>query len=96
MPESVYDTFKKHAKAGSDKQAAWEKMWKVPWPREMSSCLRAYGSSLLNAFLHILSDIYICFVFTKYNMIYYGLIWFYVVICKNSCNKSTIVFIYCL
>eukprot|EP00438_Fugacium_kawagutii_P003114 Skav225185 [mRNA] locus=scaffold716:18904:22020:- [translate_table: standard] len=28
VPEQVYDTFSKHAKAGAEKQAAWEKMWK--------------------------------------------------------------------
>ncbi|CAK9013839.1 unnamed protein product [Durusdinium trenchii] len=28
VPEQVYDTFRKHAKAGSEKQAAWNKMWK--------------------------------------------------------------------
>ena len=30
VPEQVYDTFSKHAKAGAEKQAAWEKMWKAP------------------------------------------------------------------
>ena len=29
VPEQVYDTFSKHAKAGAEKQAAWEKMWKA-------------------------------------------------------------------
>ena len=29
VPEQVYDTFRKHAKAGSEKQAAWNKMWKA-------------------------------------------------------------------
>eukprot|EP00913_Durusdinium_trenchii_P032326 g30267.t1 len=28
VPDQVYDTFRKHAKAGSEKQAAWNKMWK--------------------------------------------------------------------
>ena len=46
VPEQVYDTFRKHAKAGSEKQAAWNKMWKARGERR---CVRLISSiGLLN------------------------------------------------